>query len=275
MRIRAVPLLLLAALLAAASPAGVAGRDSAPADVVGTYSYSHPYGFVSVTLEKDGSYASEVGTCTEYYNSKGTYTVKGGVVETVLESTTRRAHDGSNAETIFPAKDARESAGKEVTRYQSVRWGERLYLVREGDLLSFCNAVNTGGEPRKRWDEDPAYLAGRPEFGSFLLRDGDEKKGAAGLPQLPERWQEYLLKKPVKGVVLSLDGDDRAMISVGGREGLKEGMVLGVVGGRAPSMWSGLKVVSVGETTARVLVGDEVVVGSKVSTRYEPPKLVE
>ncbi|HEY9285013.1 MAG TPA: hypothetical protein VIP46_16285 [Pyrinomonadaceae bacterium] len=101
------------------------------------------------------------------------------------------------------------------------------------------------------------------------------RRASAIAPNTTTPRQEYLLKKPVKGVVLSLDGDDRATISVGGREGLKEGMVLGVVGGRAPSMWSGLKVVSVGETTARVLVGDEVVVGSKVSSRYEPPKLVE
>lgn len=276
MRMLAVSLLLLVALLPAAAPRrGLAEgvRDSSPPDVVGTYTYSHPYGFSSITLLKDGSYTADAADCTTAYKFKGSYVVKDGAVETTLESGTRSGHDGSDVETIFPAKDAagRASSGKEITRYRPVSWGERLYLLAEGEMLEFCNAVNVGAEPRGERD----MLLDRPYFGSFFLRDGDEKRPAHGRPGLPERWQSYLLKKPVAGVVLSLDGDNTATISVGGREGLKEGMVLAVAGGRAPSLWGGLKVVSVGDTTAKVTVADQVVRGSKVSSRYEPPKFQE
>jgi hypothetical protein len=274
MRTRAFVLLLFAAFLAATSQSGLAGRGltETPLDVAGTYSYSHAFGFTRITLAKDGSFTGDSADCTTAYNFKGSYVVKDGVVEATLESGTKSGRDGSDVETIFPEKDAsgRATDKKEVARYRPVAWGERLYLLPADDLLSFCNAVNLGTEPRRNWAEE--MMSGSAYFGSFYLREGDEKKSADGLPQLPERWQEYLLKKPVAGVVLSIDGDNTATISVGGREGLKEGMVLTVVGGRAPSMWSGLKVVSVGDTTAKVEIADQVVEGSKVSSRYERPK---
>jgi hypothetical protein len=49
-------------------------------------------------------------------------------------------------------------------------------------------------------------------------------------------------------------------------------MVLAMEGADAPSEWSGLKVVSVEETTSKVEVRDAVGVGKQVSTRYYPKK---
>jgi hypothetical protein len=62
------------------------------------------------------------------------------------------------------------------------------------------------------------------------------------------------------------------------QKGLRVGMKLFVYEGsgqsaRRPSMFSGLEVISVEETTARVSVGENVKIGDKVSTKYKPPKI--
>jgi hypothetical protein len=65
-----------------------------------------------------------------------------------------------------------------------VRWGDRRYLVRldYDGIKHFCNAINSGVEPR---DPGPGFP---------YLREGDEEKKVVGLPDLPKSWLTYLEK---------------------------------------------------------------------------------
>ena len=66
-----------------------------------------------------------------------------------------------------------------------VPWGNRLYLIGEEQLAEFVNAVNSGLEPCAEM------------CGSFLLRDGDQKVKATGMPTLPADYSSRLLDKPL------------------------------------------------------------------------------
>jgi hypothetical protein len=59
-----------------------------------------------------------------------------------------------------------------------VQWGDRLYLLSQNKQeVDFCNAVNSGAEPRA------AHKLRNESF--FYLRSGDEKKPVRGLPPIP------------------------------------------------------------------------------------------
>lgn len=105
-----------------------------------------------------------------------------------------------------------------------VPWGERTYLVPADDVVGFCNAVNSGQEPRPSAD-----------FGGYLLRDGDGAKKVVGLPDVPSEFKPYLLAQPVKVEVIGVgdpegadDGseDSRVTLKGGKNRGLLPGMEL-------------------------------------------------
>jgi hypothetical protein len=266
---------MLCALLSAAilfSQPSTRGQSTQRADLSGKYSYSHEFGGSSITLAPDGSYTAVAVDCTQNYTFTGSYVVNDGLIVLTPKSGVRRDNGGANEETIFPAKDGAAGAG--VERYVAIRWGERLYLVGDDEVLAFCNAANLGVEPRKDIWKDAEYMFAYrgAYFGTFHLRAGDEDRPATGLPEVPDKWKPYVLKKPVAGKVVSLGEGKTATINLGGKQGMKVGMVLAVDGDDAPSIWGGLEIVSVGETTSVVKVRDEVVIGKAVSTRYYPKK---
>jgi hypothetical protein len=116
--------------------------------------------------------------------------------------------------TLYPVKaNSRKDFGT-ATRFLPVRWGERQYLIPEEDALDFCNAVNRKTEPR-----DDIH-------GMFYLRDNDWEKKVTGFPQLPSQWISYLLKEPVSGEVVQILQGGRALISLGSKDGIREGMEL-------------------------------------------------
>jgi hypothetical protein len=124
----------------------------------------------------------------------------------------------------FPIKPAK----RKFTEYVVVPWGERVYLVQPRLLLSFCNDVNSGsmrspGETR----------------GLYLLRVKDWERKVSGLPKVPKKYQEYLLKKPISGTIVTVNGprEDVAVLgdrvsrsglavtlNVGKRAGVRTGM---------------------------------------------------
>lgn len=95
-----------------------------------------------------------------------------------------------------------------------VRWGRRLYLIGEREMLRFTNHVNRGAEPR-------SSITGR-----FLLRRGDNEAAVDGLPILPVRWRGFVLRRPVGGVVTRLLEGGIAEVNLGQSSGLHPGMVL-------------------------------------------------
>jgi hypothetical protein len=102
------------------------------------------------------------------------------------------------------------------TDFHVVRWGDRLYLIPEGDKQEFCNAVNGGIEPRSE------------RHGRFYLRRGDWDKKVTGLPRVPKDWSPLLLKKPLRGRVIDVLSGGRARVDLGTDDGVWKGMELWV-----------------------------------------------
>lgn len=76
--------------------------------------------------------------------------------------------------------------------YFPVRWGQRQYLVGVNRMAEFCNQVNGGYEPREG------------AWGLTLLRTGDETKKVDGEPELPEKYKQWILSKPIDAQILSI-----------------------------------------------------------------------
>lgn len=74
-----------------------------------------------------------------------------------------------------------------------VRWGARRYMISDGKRIAFVNAINHGREPRN------------VVHGMFLLAQGDEKKAAGGLPDLPPADLALIRRTPMQVRVVSID----------------------------------------------------------------------
>ncbi len=98
------------------------------------------------------------------------------------------------------------------------------------EIVDFCNSVNEGSEPRHEI------------HGLSLLRIGDEKKKASGLPAVPKAFQRYLLSKSIETEIVGVgkptvspgDGDVkevtvRITLKHGAKAGLLPGMRLHVI----------------------------------------------
>ena len=129
-----------------------------------------------------------------------------------------RAKDGVLKLTVERVKKYPRPAGADggwhLDNLSQVTWGGRLYLVAEAQWMAFCNAINQGKEPRS------------DEYGDFFLRNGDEKKAVTGLPSVPESWDRYLLKEPIRAVVVKVLPFGGTRINIGSASGLKKGMEL-------------------------------------------------
>jgi hypothetical protein len=114
----------------------------------------------------------------------------------------------------------------ETIKCKPIRWGERVYFMSTCRIIEFCNAINSGMEPRSRMD------------GRFYLRQDDWKKEAPGKPELPEEFMPYLLDKPVDATIVSVkdirEKDQRrniatVVVNKGRNDGLLPGMELYLV----------------------------------------------
>ncbi|MHC4696722.1 MAG: hypothetical protein ACYTFA_08275 [Planctomycetota bacterium] len=83
-----------------------------------------------------------------------------------------------------------------------IPWGERHYLIPVDDVVGFCNAVNSGSEPRDRL------------HGFYYLRVGDQEKPVKDAPELPEQYQAYLFKEPIHAEIVHV-GDTEIEKGVG------------------------------------------------------------
>ena len=101
----------------------------------------------------------------------------------------------------------------EPSTYRVVNWGDRVYLVADGAVSDFCNAINQGWEPRDRQD------------GEFHLREGDWRHPSTGAPDLPPEWQSMILPRDLEATITEVVGD-AGRIDIGLDDGLREGMIL-------------------------------------------------
>lgn len=279
MRVR-LALLLACVLLSAfvrSSRAQEAKSGLTAAEIVGSYTYSGEWGGDTRTFAEGGKYSSLGGDCTQEYLFEGSYRIAEGRVLIRILSAKKWPHgrrDTEDEEKIEPPEG--EAWGDSEERMLPIRWGARLYLLHEGALQDFCNAVNAGIEPRGEGDPDYSPFLRGAYFGTFYLRDGDEKKKAEGEPKLSDEWRRFLLKKPIKGLVLSVGGGEgEAVVNVGAREGLRKGMLLFLESDGSdvpPSRYTAMEVLSIADETAVVQGLERAKVGDKVSTRYTLPR---
>ncbi len=112
-------------------------------------------------------------------------------------------------------------------KWTPIQWGERRYLIPSEEIVDFCNAVNSGSEPRNG------------ARGLHLLRDGDENKDVTGFPLVPQKYQPYLLSEPIEATIISVgkfepkSGTNKqdlkksvATLNVGAEQGVFVGMEL-------------------------------------------------
>jgi hypothetical protein len=154
-------------------------------------------GSQSLRIEPDGRFSFRWGT------NFGTYAKNYGLA---------RVTDGVLNLSPILGKEATPSGMD--TRFFPVAWGGRSYLLREEDLLSFCNDVNLGTEPRQ------------VASGTGYLRQGDWNTQVSGWPQLPTEWMPYVLTKPIRGQIIELLDANHARISLGSKDGIRDGMQL-------------------------------------------------
>lgn len=112
-----------------------------------------------------------------------------------------------------------------ATQFIALHWGDRHYLIPQQRIIDFANAYNKGFEPRES------------VYGMFLLRDGDEKKKAAGKPPVPAEYRDYFLDKPITAhitAVTNVRTPDQytrladVVVDAGTRAGLKPGMEMAI-----------------------------------------------
>lgn len=133
-----------------------------------------------------------------------------------------------------------------------IKWGTRHYLIPKENMIDFANAVNSGMEPCERG------------ACSFWLKDKDSEKKIRGLPPIPEEYQGYLLKNPIKTKIIEIKDSQTnykdpkfpvrktiVVLDVGEQQGVKIGMSFGSI---APS--NIFETVKVSEVSSTFSIGE-------------------
>ena len=180
----------------------------APADIVGEYYSGNGRGVnCYLELNADGQFAFNWRGCVgDYDGNSGPWSLDDGLV--ILKPTEANVREGFQGT---------------ATRLYPVRWGDRLYLVSDDEMIDFCSAVSLD------WVFDRQGHAGRRSR-FFYLRAGDEEKPFVGLPAVPEMYRQYL-NGGFTASVIDIHDDGTFVISRGLRDGVIVGTKLNVAHG--------------------------------------------
>ena len=126
---------------------------------------------------------------------------------------------------LSPTHPTATSGVKELaTDYYLLHWGKRTYLIATNEVIHFCNAVNSGAEPRQGM------------HGAFFLRDGDDALPAEGLPDVPEPYRHYLLDTPFTTTIAAVGGNlDRP------HPGVMQRIPVTIAAGRSDGAWKDME----------------------------------
>jgi hypothetical protein len=176
---------VLIATFQLALPWVCAGETASFADLAGTY-VSSVRGGCQLELDKGGYFSLTCAPWRRALKSRvmplgdGRFVILGGEVRGDLQlppdPPPARAGSGWPPSLRDPTKGPYVVHGPEATDtfvLMPLRWGERLYLIRAGELEPFCQSISSGLEPRK--------TAGGDQF----LRRGDHAK-RVGAKRPPE-----------------------------------------------------------------------------------------
>jgi hypothetical protein len=230
-------------------------------ELTGTYSISGNWDSRHITLNKDGTYFAlyssdwcEVNPedskdCLNYYKESGNFSIAGNTLKFNILKYRR-----------FDPEGKLKDSPPQNYEFLIIKWSERFYLIHKDSLKEFANAVNMKLEPRK----SPFAL----RYNYFYLRREGIEKAVNDLPDLPGGWNDFLLKKPVKAIILKVENQNDnkiAVINKGSKDGLKVGMH--VVTGFSPD---GSEIISVKKSSATVKLKNDLKKGDKVRSYYDP-----
>jgi hypothetical protein len=166
-------------------------------DVAGHYQCHRGQGYATLDILGDGRFSWTASGCWSYQKEYGFV----------------RRIDGALSLQPIP-HDQHEVTKLLLMPLYPVRWGARAFLLRNDQILDFCNAINQGPEPGKILNVD-------------CYHQGDYwPKNLEGQPELPGEWNSYLLKKPVFATITHVRDDGNAPINRGSEDGIKKGMHL-------------------------------------------------
>jgi len=174
-------------------------RGKSPADFLedlkGKYSQPAGMGGSTFVISADGRFSWTSGGCTYWYQAYG--------YAQLVEGELRFSPVRHDEEELHPLL---------LEPFIPVRWGPRRYLIRARNIKDFCDSINQGWEPSDRGSR-------------WYERIDGSKEKPDGLPELPRRWADYLLTKPVSGKVIKMYEGGRAKVSLGLADGVQEGML--------------------------------------------------
>jgi len=149
-------------------------------------------------LEGDGlgenvvlSLAPSAGIAATWHGCMGLYGSNEGEVEERDDGSLLFHFNRPNGEIGLP------TPGTFPSKVRLVRWGARRYLLSDGQMMDFVNAMHRGWEPRSE-----------PQ-GFFLLTKGDEKIQVSGLPELPKSVLASVRYSPLIGHVSAIESRER------------------------------------------------------------------
>ena len=238
--------------------------------LIGDYTAGSDFFGGTITIEANGNYKIESGGCTDDFFESGTYTLNADGLHFKILKSSRKSHS-DNEEVNLLEKNKEDESAKMPTSYKllPIEWAKRIYLIKDEDLKEFINAVNLGIEPRDS-------LSSSFYLGTFYVRVEEQSKTPpfllqpiTGLPKLLDKWNSFLLEKPVTAKIISIEGEKNkvAIINKGEIDGLKVGMRL-IINNQKPSLWSGAEIISVESKTAKVRLFDDLKVGDKISSKF-------
>ena len=188
------------------------------------------------------SIAPEAGYVFEWHGCLGVYDRNYGSV----------AFTNGKLRLSFTFKNERKGFQGIAQNFIPVPWGKRAYLIPADDVIGFCNRVNNGMEPR-----DDVH-------GSYLLREGDEKKRVSGFPLVPDDFRGYLLAKPIVAEITGIRSvttrpsvckwkfkDTTVIIDAGKNKGLRTGMEMNII---QPDVVESVIITKVGDTQSEAVM---------------------
>lgn len=206
--------------------------------------------------------APESGYLFEWHGCLGLYDRNYGAV----------TWDKGNIRLSFTFKNERKGFEGIAEQFTPIAWGDRKYLVPSDDIVGFCNEVNQGNEPRQG------------VHGRYLLREGDEKKEATGLPAIPPEFNPYVLPHSIQAEIAAVGNpttrpsvcdwrfkDTPVTLNAGKKAGLLSGMELYVV--EPKNLVQSVKITEVEEEKSQAVMtqtGEEKAgpqIGWRLSTR--------
>lgn len=107
-----------------------------------------------------------------------------------------------------------------------ISWGKRRYLVPENRIVEFINKVNQGRMVKNK------------VLGWFLIHRGNDSTIVGGFPEIPEKYRQYLLPRPILATVLSVESSIGTLLR---SEKKRKEFTVTIDAGEKQGVWVGME----------------------------------